>query len=85
MGGIVQAFPAPPAVAGVHAGMTMPFGANHATNRRGGVQVAAPLLRDQKAEGKNGSASVKPAWPSNILRELLLCMTWAPSRGSMDE
>jgi hypothetical protein len=54
--------------------MTMPFGANQAMNRRGGVQTAAPLRRDQKAEGKNGSARVTPALPKNILRELLLCM-----------
>jgi hypothetical protein len=82
---MVQAFPAPPDVAGVHAGMNMPFGANHAMNRRGGVQRAAPLRLDQNAEGKNGSARVTPALPRNIRRELLLCMTWAPSRGSMDE
>lgn len=75
MGGIVQAFPGPPDVAGVQGGMTMPFGANQAMNRRGGVQMAAPLRRDQKAEGKNGSARVTPALPRNILRELLLCMT----------
>jgi hypothetical protein len=58
-----------PVVVGVQSLMFMPFGANQAMKRRGGLQVAAPARRDQRAEGRNGNDSVTPAPARNNLRD----------------
>jgi hypothetical protein len=49
--------------------MFMPFGANQAMKRLGGVHVAAPARLDQSADGRKGSASVTPAPARNNLRD----------------
>jgi hypothetical protein len=58
-----------PVVVGVQFIMFMPFGANQAMKRRGGLHVAAPARRDHSADGRNGNDSVTPAPARNNLRD----------------
>ena len=81
MGGGVQPTPV---VVGVQLGMTMPFGANQAMKRRGGLHVAAPARRVHSADGKNGSAMVAPPPLRNNRRDGCLLMFVSFARAAQD-
>jgi hypothetical protein len=60
-----------PVVVGVQLFITMPFGTIQAMKRRGAAQLAAPARRVQRADGRNGSATVAAALLKNNLLDLV--------------